>query len=360
MRMVVDQVRSWPEGQAGRFDARVTVDKRKQEVWYKIPPGPAQAGEALLAATLLPAMRRGLSLQIPGEVSPRLLTAIPRIQKLLQGWDARFQRVIVDAHPGSVPVGARGDIGLLFSGGVDSFYTLLKHRGEINELIFVHGFDLPLGRVALRGEISRKLRLAAAELKKPLIEVETNLRAFSDRHVPWEMYHGAALASVALLLSPRFSRIYIAGTRHSADLVPWGSHPDLDPLWSIENMAVEHDGTEATRPEKVKAIAADTTALKYLRVCWENRGGRYNCGRCEKCLRTMVSLRIAGALDRCATFARGLDLTAVARLVPPDHLRYHVEENLRIVEQSGADTLLANALRQSLGRGRDGESHRHH
>ena len=74
------------------------------------------------------------------------------------------------------------------------------------------------------------------------------------------------------------------------------SHPALDPLWSTEAVEVVHDGAETRRVDKVAALAASPLALRYLRVCWENRGGAYNCGRCGKCMRTMVDLDLAGAL----------------------------------------------------------------
>ncbi len=234
-----------------------------------------------------------------------------------------------------------------FTGGIDSFYTLLKRRDELTALIFVHGFDVSLTNAALLDTISAAMRQVASAFGKPLIEVKTNLREFSDRYVSWEYYHGAALASVALLLSSRFSRVYVASTRSYAGLVPMGSHPLLDPLWSTEHTTIVHDGCEAARVEKVAAVARCDLVLRTLRVCWENPAGAYNCGRCEKCLRTMVDLRIAGVLDRCTTFARPLDLRAVSRL-PVDRKTAYFQESLRAVERLGTDPDLAKALRSSI------------
>src|SRR5207237_184203 len=179
------------------------------------------------------------------------------------------------------------------SGGLDSFYTLLKHREEITHLILVHGFDMELRAVRRREQVANVLKRAAADLGKPLIEVETNLRAFADRYVGWsEHYFGSALASVALLLSGVLGKVYVGAsfTEEVSVPMPWGSHPHLDPLWSTEATKIVFDGMECGRPAKAARIADSEVALHSLRVCWESPDGTYNCGRCEKCLRTMVNL----------------------------------------------------------------------
>src|SRR5262249_14111684 len=162
---------------------------------------------------------------------------------------------------------------------------------------FIHGFDIPLENTLLRTRVSTAVREVASAFGKPLIEVETNLKELLIEHAPWEYAHGALLAGAALLLSPQFGRIYIAASdSYETAMVAWGSHPLLDPLWSTECTTIVHDGTEATRMNKVAAVAGSDVALRWLRVCWENPNGEYNCGRCAKCLRTMASLRILGAL----------------------------------------------------------------
>jgi hypothetical protein len=278
-----------------------------------------------------------------------LVQNVRTIQDIWACWDSSFAKVDISTHSAESWEPARG-VGCFFSGGVDSFYTALKHQDQISALVFVHGFDVPLANQDLRASVSRALRAAAAELGKPLIEVQTNIRTFSERYVPWsEQYHGSALASVALLLAPMFGKFYIPASFPYSYLEPWGSHPLLDPLWRNEGMEVVHDGCEATRVEKVRSISASDTALRWLRVCWQNGGDAYNCGRCEKCLRTMVNLEVAGVLERCATFDRALDLREVARVPAPDACaRMFVADNLRACEDRGDRPQLARALRDCL------------
>jgi hypothetical protein len=328
--------------------AEIVIGGRRHRVWYRFPRGPVAGGaEGWLAAALPLAMRTAAHLRIPGALSARLWEAVPGIQALYAGWNPSWRPVPVTAgeiRPAAPSPGAGA--AAFFTGGVDSFFTLLRRQGEIDMLVFVHGFDIPIGDEPARRTVAAPLRRAAEAFAKPLLEVETNLRDVSDLYVPWEMYHGAALASVALLLAPRWSRIFIAASDSYLTLVPWGSHPDLDPRWSTEAVEVIHDGCDASRVAKVARVAESDAALGALRVCWE-RPGAYNCGVCEKCLRTMVALRIAGALGRCPTFARPLDLRAVARMRVP-HTRMQTIEALQAVEASGSDPALARALRDCL------------
>ncbi len=333
--------------------ATISVGESRHDVWYWVSEGPlASAGNAVFTAALVPAMRVGGTLRVHDTVSPRLQSSAAAIQNIIRNWDRRFQRVAIETNErtdgvGTTPV-PRG-VACFFSGGVDSFYSLLTHREEISHIIFVHGFDVALDNEALRLKVTRAIRQVAHELGTPLIEVTTNLRTFSDRYAPWDYtYHGAALSSVAHLLATRFRKVYIAASVAYSGLFPWGSHPLLDPLWSSEDLEIVHDGCEATRLEKVLAIAKCETAVKWLRVCWENRDGQYNCGRCQKCLRTMASLRLAGVLPRCATFESPLDLKALAG-VAVHHTTYNLfRENLEAAESWGNDPELARALRACL------------
>jgi len=332
----------------------VAIDGRSHLLKYKVSEGPlSHRSEAFLAATLLPAMRVAQSLWIAGKISPKLLRSAQEIQEIISKWYPEFQRIRVEAEPAELRKEYQGEeVGCFFSGGVDSFYTLLKHQEEITKIIFVHGFDMPLDNHALRARVSEEIRRVSAELKKPLIEVETNLRGLADPYTKWD-YHlfGSALASVALLLSPQFKKIYFASSESYRHLDPCGSHPLLDPLWGTEYLEIAHDGCEASRIEKVFRIAQNDIALRLLRVCWQKPDNAYNCGRCEKCLRTMVSLQAVGALNRCTTFDCELNPEAFSHVeINSDLVLYHVEDNLQAITKAGNDPPLIQALSSCINR----------
>lgn len=99
------------------------------------------------------------------------------------------------------------------------------------------------------------------------------------------------MASVALLLG--FPKAYVPGAYSYSQLVPLGSHPLTEPLWSNESVEIVHEGAEARRVDKVTMIAGNKLALINLRVCFDDMNA--NCGRCVKCLRTMFPLHLLNA-----------------------------------------------------------------
>jgi hypothetical protein len=309
--------------------------------------------DALLSLTLLPAMSQGAMLQVRGEVSPRLLAAVPRIMDLVCGWQPALHRVTLeDAVPRATVPAAGHRVGSFFSGGLDSFYTLLKHRDTITDLIHIYGFQRQSRDVSLRQRTSDLVHRVAAQFGKNVIEIESDYRAFLAPYVSHTLLaHGASLATVGHLLGPDFKRIYIAASYHQDDLFPWGSHPDLDPLWSTESLDVVHDGCDATRVDKARLVAQSDLAMQSLRVCHKNSRENLNCGRCEKCIRTMINLAAVGGLDRCSTFAAPLTIQKVRRLLGGAHgPEVFLKENLRALDASGCNPELAAALRTVLNR----------
>jgi hypothetical protein len=119
-------------------------------------------------------------------------------------------------------------------------------------------------------------------------------------------------------------------------------------LWGSEALEIVHDGCEASRPEKVASIASSDVALRWLSVCKKDRGDAINCGRCEKCARTMVSLYLAQALGRANTFPRQLDLNVVSKSIPVLAVaKYHLNENIRAARASDNNAALVRALREA-------------
>jgi hypothetical protein len=330
------------------LSAEVCIGGAKQVVWYRTAAGPLACGpEPFLAAALLPTSRLGAPLRVHGAVSPRLLANLPTILGVFHSWDSGYHQIPVVAQAGTPGEPVRPATACFFSGGVDSFYTLLKHQHDITTIIFIHGFDISLDRARLRELVSQKIQHVATSLGKTLIEVETNVKQLREPYVSWEDYHGAALASVALALAPHCNRIYVAASRSYGDLSPWGSHPIVDPLWSTDSVAIVHDGCEATRLEKTQRIVESAVVRRTLRVCWESPNDEYNCGRCRKCLFAKARLRAIGALERVRTFDADLDLRALERL-PLDSPPVETTDLYRHVVRTGTDPALARALRHYL------------
>ncbi len=338
-----------------RIDYQLQLGERRYPVYFAAAGIPLSGdGEALLAMAALGAMATDKDLRLPGMLSPQFLANQRQLMQTFTGWFARYRPVSITAQAlVSRPKAATGRVGSFFTGGVDSFYTFLKHREEITDLIFVHGYDVALDDLPRRQAISDMGRAIEQATGVRFIELETNaIRLFKD-FGRWGLHgHGYGLGSAARHLADYLDRIYIPSSFAEADLMPWASHPQTDPLFSDERLEVIHDGCEAGRIDKVEALAADPLALAHLRVCWERVEGSYNCGRCEKCLRTMTSLAALGALKDSATFPPQVALERVRALVMyDDSLIKFARENVRLLSARGlGDSPLARAWQQVLER----------
>lgn len=299
-------------------------------------------------ATLLgavPAVYDHRTLEVIDPLAPDTVENIEQALAVFATWLSRpVPRLIVDTRP---PKERALGVAAFFSGGVDGFFTAVT-RPDVEALIFVHGFDIRLANTSLREQAAENAREAAQHLGKELIEIVTDMKDYPPIDVNWGMAHGSAMAAVAHMVADRFGKVYIPATYTYADAFPWGSHPLTDPLWSSDRVRIVHHGAAVTRFDKLGVLARHPVAAAHLRVCWENRRGRFNCGQCEKCTRTMVALRAHGVLEEFRTFPDGLDLNRVrfGELNHPTQVAF-TRQGLAAVEQSG-DTDLAHALRLRL------------
>jgi hypothetical protein len=334
--------------------AKIWIGSQEHDLWFRVHNGTiANRIEPFVAACYVLAMKNRMRLCVPQPVSLKMLEGLEELEQIFCEWYPQLHPVQIEAiprDPQKETPKAQG-VATFFTGGVDSFYTLRQRYSELTGLIFVHGFDIPLKCTGRRQQVAIQLRTAADRVQLPLVEVETNLREIMDAHLSWpEHAHGAAQASVALLFPPQFHRVYIAASNSYPDFSAFGSHPFTDPLWSTEEVEIVHDGFYTRRLHKVEELAQWDVAMDHLRVCWKNRGDAYNCCRCEKCVRTMVALRIVGGLQRCKTFPRGLRMWDVRLLTPEtEWLRICTQENLEELRKRGhSDPALEKALQDGL------------
>jgi hypothetical protein len=183
------------------------------------------------------------------------------------------------------------------------------------------------------------------------VVVRSNIQGLVEPILLWDYAHGGCLAAVGLFLRAGFHHIYIPSTHSVAEQIPWGSNLALDRHWSTEGTVFVHDGTEATRLDKViSQIAGSPLALEHLRVCFANEKGAYNCGRCDKCLRTMINLYVAGVLEKSGTFPHHIDprLVAAVPTIPGEHGGIFHGENLRALREKNLAPELQRAIATSM------------
>jgi hypothetical protein len=310
--------------------------------------------EALIALTLIPCMFSNLNIRYHGNISEVFYENLKTIMEIYHAWYQHLSIIEIKGFEKvKYPHETDGRSGVFFSSGVDSFYSLLKNKEDITDLIYIHGFDISLDQTSRREQTSKLVRNAAENLNINVIEVETNARDFLVNFGPWnKLGHGAALYCTAHLLSHSFNKIYIASSHTYANLHPVGTHPLLDPLWSSEKMTFIHDGCEATRIEKVEYIADFPVALNSIRVCWK-KDSSLNCGECDKCVRTMLNLYAIDKLDECSTFDKKLELKNIMKLhALSDGARVYLTQNYQHMLEKKPNDPLVDALKKVLRRPR--------
>lgn len=284
------------------------------------------------AAALVPlAMHLRERFEIRGDLSPRLAFGLREYQRYQATWKPDFFAKVELAWDESRPREAgAGVVGTAFSGGVDSFHTLMTHL-DVNEALepyrvsrclMINGFDQDRdpedsGHFA---SLSRLYEPMMARLGLELIVVRTNLLEFLGRAVQKQAY-AAFVTAPALVLGSLFSRYYVPSSYRFTSLGSFydGSHPMFDHLLATEATHTVHDSGHLSRVEKTVAISRWPESYDLLRVCGqptgvqEDREAVANCCVCEKCVRTMATLEVAGALASYRCFPRRLTGRSIRR-----------------------------------------------
>ena len=289
-------------------------------LWYDVPAKYASVlstdrGDAFAVALLFLAMRANEDIHVCAPLSSRLSYHLTEYQRIFCRWFSGLKTVRI-RHDGSATWNrAATGTGIFFSGGVDSFFSLWTHLGEreenpdyrVTHALYLDGFDTDGIHSAAYDNSLTAYRSLLRRLGVDLIPVRTNLKTFvNEVTTGWEA-HGAFLLSAPLLLQGLLRRCYVPSGVKYEDTAE-GSHPLVDHLLSTETLEVIHDGAWATRVEKTMAVASWPATYDHLYVCFGREGQALkNCCRCEKCIRTMIALDLAGALDRYTTFPLPLE-----------------------------------------------------
>ena len=274
-----------------------------------------------------------------------LLENLKGVQQIWHTWYPQLAPIRIEA-PAAAPGAAQrnGHTLASFSGGIDSFFSLLRHRDRVSHLLSIAGFNTPIDDL---DNMKRDLGPVAATFGKRLVPVRTNIRYGDNPETPYSiqelmshMAHGCLLAAIAHLMEQQF-RVYVIPATHSySQLHPYGSHPLTDPLFSSAKVQIEHDGAAFDRIERTELVAGSTDAMAVLHVCWQDFS-LGNCSRCEKCLRTMATLDLVGGRENARTFdwsTYSLERVAAAWL-PTESERAFFVEIARAARARGRVTL---------------------
>ncbi len=295
------------------------------DLWYRIPiehqAAVSSACDAFAVALVFLAMQESRDLVIHGQVSPSLLRNLHEFQTAWHTWQPKRYRVAdvrADTEQEDTSLAEEAAV-VAYSRGVDGAFSLVRHaKGlcgrwtrRLKAAVLVHGFDTPLHDIEAMRNNEECGRRAVSSLGVEFITVATNFR---ELPYTWEDSFGPAIASCLTLLKRGYSAGLIGSDKpYDAPSFRWGSNPLTNPLLSSRTFDVVYDGAGFARTEKCHEVARWPALLKELRVCWAGEPKDRNCGRCEKCIRTILNFRAAGCgLPEC--FPNDVSDEQIARL----------------------------------------------
>lgn len=303
-----------------RVEFAIEAGSRGQLVTYDFPAslGEPLTDDAVVPIGLFAAMAHRLPFVVENPVDESLAEEAGLLMDLASEWWAGDLAPVPLHLPVRTASPSRPDRGkaAFFTGGIDSWFTLSAHRHEISHLLYVHGFDVPGQTPDERARVGQRVREAAAAWGFALHEIHTDHRESGEELVGnFKFSHGAMLGAVALMLAGSFDTVFVASSNRYSQMFSHGSTWMLDPFWSTADVRIRYDGAGKWRSQKAFDFATRfPELLPHLIVCWDGYLQGKNCGRCEKCLRTMMVLHFAGIDDLSPAFQHPLDPEAVAAI----------------------------------------------
>jgi hypothetical protein len=212
---------------------------------------------------------------------------------------------------------------LLFSGGLDSTYSFYVNNKKKPRLVMIFGVaDISTSNLSFQELLKQKYSDFASQENVKINFIRTNALKILDKkridHLWWKFkglhqgdfwggigYALGHICQVAPLSINRFNHLLVAASRENSNLKsiraqPHASSHITDEKIKWANLQVSYDGS-INRPEKIKILKKCLHNKRIqLRVCWSRpehfpSSDDINCSKCEKCLRTIVSLLIEGA-----------------------------------------------------------------
>lgn len=275
----------------------------RRRLWYRLSEEMADRlapnCDPFVIGTIFLLMEQGHDVIVHGEVSPSLLRNMQEFQEAWSCWrKEKYKQVEITADKEREPQGAPRDSAVAaFTGGVDSTFTMYRHKtGKCGRLkrniaagLLVHGFDIPLVQEEAFRRASRRAGEALSTLDVELITMASN---HMELNPDWNYTHISGIASGLSLLQGGYKEGLIANSLSYNQLsFQWGSNAVTDRLFGSDNFAIVLDGLQFARRDKIPTVAQWEKGMENLRVCFEADEKDKNCGKCSKCMITLLCLR---------------------------------------------------------------------
>ena len=300
------------------LEAFLSIDGKREKVWFKVakkyePYLCFERSDAFVIAVLNYAMRNQHDIRCDTPISEDLYYNIDRyLIDALVKYNKDFYRPVITAPIASEDLPCAGAVGTGISCGVDSLHALACQtktkfvRHNITHLAFNNVGSHGEGE---KGELLYQKRLQlpkqfAEEYGFELVASDSNLmNVVQQNHFKTHTY--SSMFAV-YCLQKLYSVYYYAssGCRyHEFTLIDRpeiasGSYEMLSlPLFSTHALRIYSEGEGMSRMEKLRDVVKYVPSYKYLNVCLREE---HNCGKCEKCIRTLLGIDALGELDKYA------------------------------------------------------------
>lgn len=329
------------------YGCRLESGRTSHRLWFRFPaaaaPGITLRADPFVIATALHVAGRFGHVRIHGAVSDGLLANLADFHGAFAAFRRRPAPSVRYTALQTAEAGLQASTRLgitAFSGGVDSCFTVFRHtslsalapKRPLGAALMMHGFDIPLDQPEVFARSAARSRRLTDDAGLELHLGATNLRTLP---VPWEDSFSTAVAACLSFFQPTYGFGLVPSFQDWNHIhFDHGSNPLTDPLLSSLSFAVVHDGTGFGRIDKLRALTTWPAALRDLRVCWQGAELDRNCCRCEKCLRTMLMLRVCGVRE-CEAFpepleSQHLDALVIRNQSGLDEFAYLLEEARRL------------------------------
>jgi hypothetical protein len=243
---------------------------------------------------LLPlAMEEGFNFHINHPIDPLVAANAEHLSKIWEMWTPhRSYSVKVSGQSGwSRLERTRRPLVQLYSGGIDSTFSILKHRNpEAN------GVTATVCGVDKTQEENFPSLIAKTEPLLKMLNYDRVLIRTNAQRDPPALTHGFTLASCLFLLSDLFEEGTLAADSTFAEdmaTFPWGTNHVTNEYFAGSDFSIRTVGTDVKRTEKIAAIVEAGIDLGWLSFCRSRRVIPDNCGICGKCIRTKAMFLVA-------------------------------------------------------------------
>jgi len=285
-----------------------------------------EIADAFVVAMLIPALMSGQDIRVKAPVSEMLLYRIENgLTFILSKTYSKKPISVLPDSTGTFKFNPKA-VATGFSGGVDSFATVLQHTSEncTEGMRLTHLALFNVGAYGNDESGSKKLFNADAQRAKqyaeyinmPLVLIESNI---SKAYEVNEITHGFSPRSstcimAAVLSLQKLFRIYLIAGSDTIDhfrFDKWNQnfYESLVAYYlSAAKTTIVIANEDINRIEKMRIISENEQVKKFLYVCPADylnekskikftRDTKPNCSECTKCLRTLVVLDLMGCLD---------------------------------------------------------------